>query len=44
VPSCGVAGGLAGGLFGRIVIMMARGIPGSFGRAFKRHPTWFGGR
>jgi H+/Cl- antiporter ClcA len=25
-------------LFSRIVIMMARGLPGSFGRAIKRHP------
>ncbi len=27
IPLCGVAGGLAGGLFSRIVIMMARGVP-----------------
>jgi chloride channel protein, CIC family len=38
VPLCGVAGGLAGGLFSRIVIETARGLPGTFGRAIKRHP------
>src|SRR5690348_12706308 len=38
VPLCGVAGGLAGGLFSRIVIMMARGLPGILGRAIKQHP------
>jgi H+/Cl- antiporter ClcA len=38
VPLCGVAGGLAGGLFSRIVIEMARGLPGTVGRAIKRHP------
>jgi len=27
VPACGVLGGLAGGLFSRIVILMARGLP-----------------
>ena len=41
VPLCGVAGGLAGGLFSRIVIVMARGLPGALGRAFKRHPIPF---
>ncbi|MBS0540555.1 MAG: chloride channel protein [Proteobacteria bacterium] len=38
VPLCGVAGGLAGGLFSRILIAMARGLPTSFGPALKRHP------
>src|SRR3569832_29524 len=41
VPLCGGAGGLAGGLFSRIVILMARGLPGALGRAFKRHPIHF---
>jgi H+/Cl- antiporter ClcA len=41
VPLCGVAGGLAGGLFSRIVIIMARGIPGAFGAVIKRHPIPF---
>ncbi|MCK9920079.1 chloride channel protein [Microbacteriaceae bacterium K1510] len=39
IPLCGVAGGLAGGLFSRIVIMMARGLPGALGGALKRHPV-----
>lgn len=38
VPLCGVVGGLTGGLFSRIVIIMARGLPWAFGRAIKRYP------
>jgi H+/Cl- antiporter ClcA len=41
VPLCGVVGGLAGGLFSRIVILMAQGLPGALGRAIKRHPVVF---
>ncbi len=41
VPLCGVAGGLAGGLFSRIVIAVARGLPGRIGPALKRHPILF---
>lgn len=41
VPLCGVAGGLAGGLFSRIVIMMARGFAHPVGRAVKRHSLLF---
>jgi H+/Cl- antiporter ClcA len=41
VPLCGVAGGLAGGLFSRIVVLMAQGLPGVVGRAIKRHPVVF---
>ena len=41
IPLCGVAGGLAGGLFSRLVIAVARGIPGEAGRAIKRHPVVF---
>ena len=41
VPLCGVAGGLAGGLFSRIVITMARGFRNPLGRAIKGHPLWF---
>jgi H+/Cl- antiporter ClcA len=41
VPACGVVGGIAGGLFSRIVIAMARGLPGASGRAIKAHPLWF---
>jgi H+/Cl- antiporter ClcA len=41
VPLCGVAGGLAGGAFSRIVIVVARGLPGRFGRALKANPIPF---
>lgn len=41
VPLCGVAGGLAGGLFSRIVITMAYGFKNPLGRAIKGHPLWF---
>lgn len=41
VPLCGVVGGLAGGLFSRIVIAMARGLKNPVGRAIKDHPLWF---
>lgn len=41
VPVCGVIGGLAGGLFSRILIVMARGIPNAFGRAIKNNPLLF---
>jgi H+/Cl- antiporter ClcA len=41
IPVCGVAGGLAGGLFSRIVIMMARGFANRVGRAIKRHALTF---
>ncbi|RXH21886.1 chloride channel protein [Bradyrhizobium nanningense] len=41
VPLCGVAGGLAGGLFSRIVIAMARGFKNPLGYAIKDHPLWF---
>jgi H+/Cl- antiporter ClcA len=41
VPLCGVFGGLAGGVFSRIVIAMARGLPGMAGSAIKRHPIPF---
>jgi H+/Cl- antiporter ClcA len=41
IPVCGVAGGLAGGLFSRIVIMMARGFANPVGRAIKRYSLTF---
>lgn len=41
VPLCGVVGGLAGGLFSRTVIAMARGFKNPIGRAVKGHPLWF---
>ncbi|WP_454627160.1 chloride channel protein [Bradyrhizobium cenepequi] len=37
IPACGVVGGLMGGLFSRIVITVARGLPGSVGKAIRRH-------
>jgi H+/Cl- antiporter ClcA len=40
VPLCGVAGGLAGGVFSRVVIAAARGFPGLAGRWVKAHPVW----
>ena len=41
VPFCGVVGGLLGGSFSRVVIVMARGLPHAFGRAIKAHPLPF---
>jgi H+/Cl- antiporter ClcA len=41
IPLCGVVGGLAGGVFSRVVIVMAQGLPGTVGRAIKRHPVVF---
>ncbi|OYX80564.1 MAG: chloride channel protein [Bradyrhizobium sp. 35-63-5] len=40
IPVCGVIGGLAGGLFSRLVIIMARGVPGLLGHHFKKYPIW----
>ncbi|WP_298271337.1 chloride channel protein [uncultured Bradyrhizobium sp.] len=41
VPLCGVAGGLAGGLFSRILIAMARGFANPIGRTIKSYPVGF---
>jgi H+/Cl- antiporter ClcA len=41
IPLCGVAGGLAGGLFSRVVIATARGLPARPGRLIKQHPIPF---
>jgi H+/Cl- antiporter ClcA len=41
IPVCGVVGGLAGGLFSRIVITMARGFAHPVGRAIKEYPLSF---
>ena len=38
VPLCGVVGGLAGGLFSRILIAMAQGFSNPMGRTIKRYP------
>jgi H+/Cl- antiporter ClcA len=41
IPVCGVIGGLAGGLFSRLVIAAARGLPGKLGPLIKRYPIAF---
>ncbi|SDS00846.1 chloride channel protein [Bradyrhizobium canariense] len=41
IPVCGVVGGLAGGVFSRIVIVMARGFANPVGRAIKRYSLGF---
>lgn len=41
VPVCGVLGGLLGGVFSRILIAVAAGLPGALGRAVNRHPILF---
>jgi H+/Cl- antiporter ClcA len=41
VPLCGVVGGLAGGLFSRLLIEMARGFSGRLGQSIKRYPVAF---
>ncbi len=41
VPVAGVLGGLAGGAFSRVVIMVAKGLPGRVGGLVKRHKVPF---
>lgn len=41
VPVCAVLGGLSGGLFSRIVVAFARGLPGRAGRLVAKHPIAF---
>lgn len=41
VPVCAVLGGLAGGLFSRILIVFARGLPGRAGVFMREHPLAF---
>ncbi|GJD65467.1 H(+)/Cl(-) exchange transporter ClcA [Methylobacterium frigidaeris] len=41
VPLCGILGGLSGGLFSRIVIAVARGLPGLAGRFVSERPVVF---
>jgi H+/Cl- antiporter ClcA len=41
IPVCGVVGGLAGGLFSRILIAAAQGFSNPAGRAIKRYPITF---
>jgi H+/Cl- antiporter ClcA len=41
IPLCGALGGLFGGLFSRMVIAVADGLPGKLGAAIKRNPIPF---
>jgi H+/Cl- antiporter ClcA len=41
VPVCAVIGGIAGGIFSRIIILFARGLPGVIGNAISKHPIVF---
>ncbi len=41
VPICGAVGGLLGGLFSRILVEVARGLPVGLGLRIKAHPIWF---
>lgn len=41
VPVLGVAGGLLGGGFSRVLVLFANGLPGPVGAAFKRRPVAF---
>ena len=43
VPVTGVAGGLFGGLFSRVLIAFGQGLPGALGRAVKANPIVFAG-
>ena len=41
IPVCGIAGGVMGGLFSRIVLTMSVGLAQPIGRAIKAHPILF---
>ncbi len=41
MPLIALAGGLAGGVFSRVVILFARGLPGAAGRLIRRRPVLF---
>jgi H+/Cl- antiporter ClcA len=41
VPVAGAVGGLLGGLFSRLLVLFARGLPGPLGRRIKAHPVVF---
>jgi len=41
IPLCGIAGGLLGGIFSRILIVVAGGLPGRAGAAIKSRPILF---
>ena len=41
VPVCAVTCGVAGGIFSRVLILFATGLPGKVGQFIKRHPVAF---
>jgi H+/Cl- antiporter ClcA len=41
VPTCGIVGGLFGGVFSRILILFGNGLPGAVGRMIGRNPILF---
>lgn len=41
IPACGVVGGLMGGLFSRVVVILSVGFVHPVGRAIKSHPLLF---
>jgi H+/Cl- antiporter ClcA len=41
VPVCAVTCGVAGGIFSRVLILFATGLPGRVGQFIKRHPVAF---
>ena len=41
IPLCGAVGGVLGGIFSRILIAVAGGLPGRLGAAVKAHPILF---
>jgi H+/Cl- antiporter ClcA len=41
VPACGIIGGVMGGIFSRILIVVLSGFPGRVGRWIKAHPVTF---
>lgn len=40
---CGVVGGLLGGVFSRVLILLSRGWPGRLGSLMRAHPLWTAG-
>lgn len=40
---CGIVGGLLGGLFSRVLILLSRGWPGRLGSLMRTHPLWTAG-
>jgi H+/Cl- antiporter ClcA len=39
VPICGIVGGLLGGIFSRILVVVAHGLPGRIGPLIRHHPV-----